>query len=409
MNYVIIGGSAAAIACIEAIRSSDREGAITLISSEKQPLYGRPTISYCLMGRISRENMHYRAQSFYRDNGVTALLGKTVSSIDARKKTVVIDGGKEIAYDKLLVAVGSRPFVPPADGLDGVKNVFTFMSRDDMDALDKVISAEKDVLVIGAGLIGLKCVEGILDRVKSVTVVDLADRILPSVLDAEGAAIMAKELTSRGVKLVLGDRAVSFTENTARLASGKTIKFDILVTAAGVRPNVELVREAGGNVNRGITVGEDMATSLPDVYAAGDCAEGYDASTGERRVLAILPNACFQGRTAGINMAGGRAKLFNAVAMNAMGLFGTLVLSAGIYEGECFSEAGDKGYKKLFVKDGMLVGFIMIGDIRRAGIYTSLIRGRIPLDEVDFDLLKKEPQLMAFSKEARWYKLAYRV
>ncbi len=410
MKYVIIGNSTAAIACIEGIREVDKSGAITVISDEKHHCYGRPTISYCLMGSVTRGDMKYRPDDFYQKNNVTAMLGVRAVGIDAKKKLVALSDGGSVPYDKLLIATGSRPFVPPMEGYDGVKNKFSFMTMDDMDALEKVLSPKKKVLVIGAGLIGLKCVEGILGRVGSVTVVDLADRILPSILDSEGAAIIQRELEGKGVKFILNDCAAGFDKKKAILKnSGEEIAFDILVVAVGVRPNTELVREAGGEVNRGIVVDKGMRTSLPDIFAAGDCAEGYDSSVGSNRILALLPNAYFQGKVAGVNMAGGIASHSNAIPMNAIGFFGSHILTAGVYEGECISHIEGDVYKKLFVNDGKLCGFILINDFLRAGIYTQLVRDKVDLGTVDFELLKKSPQLLAYSKDERKQKLAYRV
>ena len=410
MNYVIIGNSIAAVACIEGIRSVDKKGAITVISAEKYPVYGRPLISYCLLGRVKRENMNYRPADFYQKNGAEVLYGRVARKIDPEAKTVELDGGEAIPYDRLLVATGSRPFVPPMQGLDGVKDRFPFMTMDDMLALEGALSKDKDVLVIGAGLIGLKCVEGILERVKSVSVVDMADRILPSILDKEGAAIVQRGLEARGVKFFLGDSAERLEGSAAYLKnSKKKIEFDILVVAVGVCPNTELVKEAGGEVNRGIVVDKGMRTSIKDVYAAGDCAEGYDSSVGSGRILALLPNAYFQGSVAGVNMAGGMAVHDDAIPMNAIGFFETHVLTTGVYEGECIEEVSDKVYKKLFLKEGRLVGFILINDFLRAGIYTSLIRNKTPLAEVDFELIKNRPQLLAFSAEERKQMLAQRV
>lgn len=410
MKYVIIGNSIAATACIEGIRSVDKEGGIAVISAENYPVYGRPLISYCLLGRVKRENMGYRPDDFYGKNDVSVYYGRTATKIDAAAKKVILDNGKEIEYEKLLVATGSRPFVPPMQGLDGVKDKFSFMTMDDMLALEGALSPEKDVLVIGAGLIGLKCVEGILHLAKSVTVVDMADRILPSILDSEGSALVQRGLEEKGVKFFLSDSAEKFEGNTAYLKnSKKKIDFDILVVAVGVRPNTDLVKEAGGEVNRGIVVDKGMHTSIPDVYAAGDCAEGFDSSIGSNRILALLPNAYFQGNIAGVNMAGGIASHTDAIPMNAIGFFETHVLTAGVYDGEVIADIHDNTYKKLFVKDGRLVGFILINNFLRAGIYTSLIREKTPLDEVDFALLEQEPQLLAFSKEVRKQKLAQQV
>lgn len=399
MQYVIIGNSTAATFAIEGIRAIDRAGSITVISDETRPAYGRPLISYYLYGRIKLENTAYRSASFYTDNGVTLKYGVRAEKIDPKKKTVALSDGSTIGYDKLLVATGSSSLVPPADGLDAVK-YHTFMTMDAALALEKELSPEKRVLVVGAGLIGLKCVEGILDRVGSVTVVDLAARILPSILDEEGSAIVQERLEARGVNFVLGDCAVRYAPGLATLRSGKEVPFDILVIAAGVRPNVSLVREAGGEVNRGIVVNDRQETTIPDVYAAGDNCESYDICSGTRRILALLPNAAFQGETAGRNMAGGDAAFDKAAPFNALGLFDTHIATAGVYEGEAYTDLSE-GYKKLFVKDNKLVGFILIDCIGRAGIYTSLIREQTPLTTVDFELLKKNPALMAFARGTR--------
>lgn len=409
MKYVIIGNSTAAIAAIEGIRSLDGKGEITVISSEKHHCYGRPTISYCLKGDIKRENMYYRGADFYERQGVKLLLGKTAEKIDAESKEVILSDGEKIGYDKLLVAAGSHPFVPKMNGLDKVKNAFNFMTYDDMLALERTLSKSKNVLVVGAGLIGLKCVEGIIDRVGSVAVVDLADRVLPSVLDKEGAAFVQKKLQEKGAKFVLNDCVAEFAEKYAKLKSGREIPFDILIVAVGVTPNISLVKDAGGECNRGIIIDKSCKTTLKDVFAAGDCAEGYDMLTNSNRVLALLPNAYYQGKCAGINMAGGESTFDKGIPMNAVGFFGLHVLSAGIYEGECIKEVTADGYKKLFIKDGKLVGFIIIGDITRAGIYTSLIRDGVDLGTVDKELLFKAPQLLAFSKDVRASKLARRV
>lgn len=399
MQYVIIGNSTAATFAIEGIRAVDKAGSITVISDETRPAYGRPLISYYLYGRIKLENTDYRSASFYTDNGVTVKYGVRAEKIDPEKKNVALSDGSTIGYDKLLVATGSSPLVPPAEGLDTVP-YHTFMTMDSALALEKELSPEKRVLVVGAGLIGLKCVEGVLDRVGSVTVVDLAARILPSILDEEGSAIVQERLEARGVSFILGDCAVRYAPGLATLRSGKEVPFDILVIAAGVRPNVSLVREAGGEVNRGIVVNDRQETTIPDVYAAGDNCESYDICSGTRRILALLPNAAFQGETAGRNMAGGDAAFDKATPFNALGLFDTHIATAGVYEGEAYTDTSE-GYKKLFVKDNKLVGFILIDCIERAGIYTSLIREQTPLDTVDFELLKKNPALMAFARGAR--------
>lgn len=408
MKYVIIGNSTAALYAVEGIRSVDKKGKITIVSDEKHPAYGRPLISYYLYGKTDLEHIAYRPADFYEKMGVDLILGERAVKIEPKEKRVLLQSGKKAGYDKLLVATGSRPFVPPMEGLEEVENKFSFMKLDDAFALEKALSPEKDVLIVGAGLIGLKCMEGVLGRCRSVTVIDLADRILPSILDEGGAAFVQKQLEEKGVRFLLGDSAAKFGKNVAYTKNGKEISFDVLVVAVGVRPNTELVKDAGGEVARGIVTDDGQRTSIPDVFAAGDNCESFDISSGTRRILALLPNAALQGECAGVNMAGGDAHFTDAVPMNAIGFFGSHIATAGVYEGECFEDIAPDHYKKLFYKDNELKGYILIDCIERAGIYTSLIRNKTPLSEVDFKLLEKSPALMAFSAAARREKLARR-
>jgi len=401
MRYVIIGNSAAAIGCIEGIRSRDKKGSITVISKETQHTYSRPLISYLLLGKTDLERMKYRPDSFYMDKNCKVMLGTEAIKILTDKKEVLLDNGERVKYDKLLVATGSNPFVPPIEGVDTAKSVHTFMSLDDALALKSDLTEDSRVIILGGGLIGLKCAEGILESVKKITVIDMADRILPSILDTEGSAVIQSHLEKKGVEFLLGNSIAKIEGQKALLKSGETLKFDSLVIAVGVRANTALVAEAGGEVKRGIVTDLSCKTTLPDIYAAGDCSESYDITTEQNRVLALLPNAYMQGEVAGINMAGGENAYDSAIPMNAIGFFGLHVLSAGSYEGKAYTAADESNYKKLFYKNNLLNGYILIGNVARAGIYTALIREKTPLDSIDFELIKDNPQLMAFAHKDR--------
>lgn len=405
-KYVIIGNGAAAVGCIEGIRGVDAEGEITVVSAERRPCYCRPLISYYLEKKAKLDNISYRSGDFYEKNGCTVLYGREAAAIDASGRTVTLDDGAALGYDALCVATGSSPFVPPFEGLDTVERRFSFMTLDDALALERAIDKNTRVLIIGAGLIGLKCAEGIVERVACVDVCDLAPRVLSSILDDDCAAIMQRSLEQRGVRLMLGDTVTRFEGGTAHMKSGGSVSFDVLVTAVGVRANTSLVREAGGEVERGIVVDSHMRTSLDGVYAAGDCTESMDVSFGEQRVMAILPNAVMQGRCAGENMAGKSAVFDKAIPMNSIGFFGVHAMSAGCafpedQGGCCFEQRTTDGVRRLFVRDGVLTGFIIIGKPEPVGIYTSLIRERTPIDELDFETLKNYPTLLPFGSEYR--------
>ena len=400
-QYVIIGNGVAAAGCIDGIRSVDKDSKITVVSEENHPVYCRPLISYYLENKTDPERMNYRDADFYEKMGCEVFYGKKVIRIDADSRKVMLDDGAELPYTEACVATGSAPFVPPFEGIDTVEKKFGFMTLDDTFALEKAIDKDSNVLIVGAGLIGLKCAEGLHGRVASITVCDLADRVLSSILDTDCAAIVQKHLEVNGIQFMLGDTAVQFENNLAHMKSGKTVKFDTLVLAVGVRANTALLKEIGGNVNRGILINDRMESSIANIYAAGDCTEGNDISSGQKRVLALLPNAYMQGHTAGVNMAGGNDVFDKAIPMNSIGFFGLHIMTAGTYEGEMYEEKTDGTLKRLFTKDGLLKGFILIGKTERAGIYTSLIREKTPLNTIDFDTMKKVASSVAFSAENR--------
>ena len=400
-HYVIIGNGVAAAGCIEGIRSIDRETPVTVVSEERHAVYCRPLISYYLEGKTDPARMAYRGADFYERMGADVRYGRKAVRIDPEGKEVLLDDGTALPYSALCIAAGSSPFVPPFRGLETVQNRCSFMTLDDALLLERMITPESRVLIVGAGLIGLKCAEGLSGRVAEITVCDLADRVLSSILDAECAAMMQAHLEQHGIRFFLKDSADRFDGQTAYMKSGAEVTFDVLVLAVGVRANTSLLKEIGGEVNRGILTDEQMRTSVPDIYAAGDCTEGMDRSIGQRRVLAILPNAYMQGHAAGVSMAGGQERFDKAIPMNSIGFFGLHAMTAGAYEGEMYEEKTAHSLKRLFTKDGLLKGFILIGCDERAGIYTSMIREQTPLSSVDFELLRKAATTAAFPASER--------
>ena len=408
MRYVIIGGTAAAVGCIEGIRAVDKEGEITLVSREPYSFYGRPLISYWLEGKTTESKLlAYRPAGYEEKMGVRALRGVSAERIDADAHTVTLSGGETLPYDRLCIATGSSPFVPPMAGLEAVQDKTCFTTLDDAKALAAMLGDKRDkrVLIIGAGLIGLKCAEGILHRAASIDVVDLAPRILSTVLPEEPAAIVQAHIEKSGVRFHLGQSVARFDEHAAQLSGGDAIGFDVLVLALGVRANTALAETAGCAIERGIIVDSGCRTNIPDIFAAGDCTVSLDADTGKRRPLAIWPNAIMQGDTAGRRMAGEDVVFDKGIPMNATGFMGLHLISAGAYDGEPLLTRTPGSYKLLYTRDDRLVGFILLGDVERAGIYTSLVRERTPLSSIDFELIRETPQLMAFSATERAVKL----
>ncbi len=402
-RYVIIGNGVAAAGCIEGIRAVDADGSITVISAEQYPVYCRPLISYYLEQKTDLQRMHYRGESFYAEHHADVLYGRSAVEIHADAKEIVLDNGDVYPYDELCCCTGSAPFVPPMQGLDTVENKFSFMTIDDTLALEKAVTPESRVLIIGAGLIGLKCAEGLHGRVKNITVCDLAPRVLSSILDDKCAAMMQKHLEANGISFLLGTSAKEFQGNKAVMQNGAAVDFDVLVLAVGVRANTAIIKAAGGAVERGVLVDDACRTSLEAVYAAGDCTQYHDISSDTIKVMALMPNAYMQGHTAGVNMAGGTALFDNAIPMNSIGFFGLHCHTAGSQPEGCemYEESDETHIKRLFVKDGRLTGFMLIGKTHRTGIYTALIRNQTPLSTVNFERLKIEPQLAAMGSAYR--------
>ena len=404
-RYVIIGGSIAGVSCVEGIRSVDEEGEITLVTAEPTSNYGRPLISYYLEGKTDERRMCWRGADFYEKNRLKVLHKTKALAIDPAAHSITLSTGETLAYDALCVCTGSSPVCPRFEGIETVARRQFFTTLDDAKALEAAVTKETRVLIIGAGFIGLKCAEGLRDRAASVTVCDLAAHAMSANLDADSASVLERHLEKNGVRLLLGNTVKRFDSGTAQMQSGESLAFDVLVIAVGVRPEAELFAAAGGKADRGILVDEPLRTSLPDVWAAGDCTQSVDVTTGQPGVLAVLPMAALQGECAGVNMAGGRKTFDKGMKLNSIGFFGLHIMSAGTYTDLVYSEATETACKKLFARDGVLTGFILVGDVTRAGIYTALIRERTPLDTIDFDAICREPSLLPLGKNYRVRKL----
>lgn len=397
MNYVIIGNSAAAVGAVEGIRKIDQTGKITLISDEPYRTYSRPLISYYLAGKVTEEKMLYRERDFYEKNKVTALLGEKAVAIDPERKTVQLANEKQIPYDKLLIATGGTPFIPPIEGLDK-EGIYTFIKLDDVKKIKGVAQKGAKAVIVGAGLIGLKAAESLAKLGVEITIVELANRVLSAILDEEAGQIVQKHLTGQGIKLELNTTVQKIEGGShvtgVTLKDGRQMNCDFVIIAIGVRPNTAVVENSPVKVNRGIVVDAYMQTNVPHIYAAGDVAEGYDLVYGQKRVLPILPNAYRQGETAGLNMAGHHVSYTGGFAMNAIEIFGLPMLTSGIiapqgdsYEVLANIDPEKAAYRKIVLKDNIVSGFILLNKVDRAGILTGLISQQVNVETFKEDLL----------------------
>jgi NAD(P)H-nitrite reductase large subunit len=411
VNVVIIGNSAAAAGCIEALHAAGANANITVITDEDKAVYGRPLISYYLWGKTKEQHMYYRGASFYEKNGATLVTGTRIAKIDAQAKKAIAADGREFAYDKLLIATGSSPARPPIEGLTD-KNTHTFMTWKDADGIKAQLTHDTDVVIAGAGLIGLKAAESVLAHAKSVTVVELFERVLPTVLDNESAAILEKLLTEKGIRFCLKQSVAKIVgaEKVEKivLSSGEELPCGLFILAAGVRPNTQIAKDAGVTVNRGIPVDEFSRTNLTDIYAAGDVTESKDHITHDKKIMALWPNAYLQGEAAGNHMAGVSEEPPKLIPMNAVTFFGYPIITAGIIGGEgqtgILKETGN-GVKKLYFKDGYLQGMALFNAVERAGLYTAMIKDKIKIED-PYELLQEGFGLNWYEKSVRQQKLS---
>ncbi|MGE5473095.1 MAG: NAD(P)/FAD-dependent oxidoreductase [Ignavibacteriales bacterium] len=397
MQYVIIGNSAAAIGCVEGIRKNDNENKIIIISNENYHTYSRPLISYYLEGKVDESQMRYREYDFYTKNNVESRLGTRAVWVDTNTHEVVLENNERIHFDKLLIATGGKPFVPHMEGL-GKAGIYTFLDLDSAKALKNACYPGAKAVVVGAGLIGLKVAEALVKLNVEVTVIELANRVLSSILDEKAAGIVQKHLESHGIKFFLNNSVKylngDWSVNSVTLNDDYWMECNFVVVAIGVVPNVDILNDTGLQLNRGLVVDSFMKTNIDDIYSAGDVCETLDILSGNKRLIPILPGAYKQGETAGVNMSGGNVEYEGSMAMNSIGLFRLPMITAGIVrpEGEEFEileevDVEKSSMRRIVLKDNRIVGYILLNNIDRAGILTNLIKERIDVSEFKNKLL----------------------
>jgi NAD(P)H-nitrite reductase large subunit len=385
--YLIIGNSAGGIAAAEAIREVDREGAITIVSEEPYPAYSRPLISEYLAKPGPIEKLAYRRPDFYEKNGINTNLGEKVTRIDPAKHSVTTANGGTIAYEKLMLATGGAPIVPELASIKS-KGVFTFNRLDDAKAIDEFLRdlrRQARAVVIGGGLIGVSVTEALVKRGVAVSIVEMKDRVLNTILDEETSAMETGALAQAGVKIITGHTASKINNHVpgevsgVTLDDGRVLTADLVIAAIGVRPRLDALEGSGIRTTRGILVNRRMETSIPGVYACGDVSEAYDFVIGENRPTPVWPNAYEGGRVAGFNMAGHEAEYAGGTAMNALKYFGLRIVSAGLTVPpddtyEVIAARYNGNYHKVLVKGGKLTGLVFAGDIEKAGIVYNLMK-----------------------------------
>jgi nitrite reductase (NADH) large subunit len=392
MRYVMVGGSASAISAVEAIRSIDKDSSIDLFSDEATPLFSRVLLPYYIAEELSKPLLSFRSADFFEQNRVTPHLGVKVRSILANSKTIQTEDGKSYPYDKLLLATGGNPIIPPIRGIE-LQGIFPLKTMADAEKIYHFKA--KRAVVIGAGSVGVESSISLKRRGMEVTLLEQLGQVLPTVFDEEAASVVQKRIEELGITTILGEKALQFEGNgqvKKVITESRVIECDMVIIAVGIRPAIELAQEAGIEIGStgGIKVNPEMMTSIADIYASGDVAETYDITRDSPWVNAIWPCAVEQGRIAGLNMAGKRVLYEGSFRRNSIGNFiGIPAISMGLIRaetcstcegGEAFQEIKKRTketYKKLILKNGRLVGVILVGPTQKAGLYQILLKKKM--------------------------------
>ncbi|MFA5866115.1 MAG: FAD-dependent oxidoreductase [Phycisphaerae bacterium] len=402
MKYVLVGNSFASIFAAETIRKVDRTGEILMIGEETQRLYSRALIHEYLAGVVEPSKMYLREENHYDYLNIELVAGKRATKLLPDRREVVVED-KAINYDRLFIGVGGSPFIPPGmDGLDKFpKQVFTFFKFADAHQLGQLCQKCNNVVVLGAGLIGVQAAEAFATIKKNVTVIELADYVLPMVCDETAGGIIQSIVEHEGVKFCLSDSVTELAGaggklKEVRLRSGKVIPADLFVIAVGVRPNVGWLKDSGITIDRGLMIDQRTRTSIENVYAGGDCAQGQELISGSRMVLATIPIAAEMGTVAGFNMAGMPAEYRGGIPLNALQFGPAQIISYGYVkekEGQevlSVLDAKNRSYKKLVLEDNRLSGALFLRAIDRAGLFRYLIEERIDVGPFKQKLLSPD-------------------
>jgi NAD(P)H-nitrite reductase large subunit len=411
-KYVIVGACAAGIGAVEAIREVDPAGEIAVISEEQCSHYSRPMISDFVSGKADLDKMKTRDDQFWQKNNVKALTGKKAVGLNTVEHTVALEDDTKVNYDKLLLATGGRPFVPKMEGQDK-EGVYTFTNISDAEQLAEKINtgSAKSAVVIGAGLIGISITEALTKRGVKVTLVELQDKILSLLLDPQASDIVEAVVRKAGVTIVTGQSVQKILGKPGNdgvvggveLTKGDQVPCDMVIVAIGVIPRIELVAGTNVKTNRGIVVDNCMQTNVPDVYASGDVAETYDFILNQNRSLPLWPLAVLEGKVAGYNMAGKKTDYTGGTNMSSLKYFGIPIVSIGLANPKpdpaleiILNRDETKGiYKKLVLRDDLIVGMTFLGDIERAGILFYLMKNKINVKKFKESLLRDDFGLAA--------------
>ncbi len=403
MNHLIIGAGPAGVIAAETLKKLAPDSNVTLIGAEPEPPYSRMAIPYYLIEKIGEEGTWLRGPDHFNELGVR-LIRDRVDSVNPISRTVSLDNGDTLSWDRLLIATGSHPVAPPISGID-LPQVQSCWTLEDARRIAERARPGASVVLMGAGFIGCIVLEALHKRGVELTVVETGDRMVPRMLDETAGNLLKRWTESKGVTVHTATSVAGIDEAdgdrvAVRLSNGETLLADLVISATGVRPNIDFVENAGIDIDQGILVDRHLETSHDDIFAAGDVAQGRDFSTGERSVHAIQPTAADHGRIAALNMAGHETEHRGSINMNVLDTLGLITTSFGLWMGVDGGESVERHnpdnwkYIKLQFEDDRLVGASTAGMTEHVGVIRGLIQNRTRLGKWKERLMKDPTRLM---------------
>jgi NAD(P)H-nitrite reductase large subunit len=413
MKHLILGAGPAGVIAAETIRKHAPHDEITLVGDEPEAPYSRMAIPYLLIGNIGENGTHLRHGAGHFEAQRIALKRGRAVALDTTARTVKLDSGETLAYDRLLITTGSSPATPPIPGIDG-PGVRACWTLADARAIMAQATPGARVLQMGAGFIGCIIMEALAARGVKLSVVEMGDRMVPRMMGPTAGGMIKDWCEKKGVAVHTGARVEAIERPAggalrARLSNGQTLEADLVISATGVKPNIGFLEGSAVKCLLGVLTDEHLQTSVPGVYAAGDCAEAFDKVSGKTIVSAIQPNAAEQARVAALNMVGQKTELKGVTQINVLDTLGLISASFGNWEGVAGGQHAEltepdqrTGGRHLSLQfaDGKLVGCNAIGWTQHVGVMRGLVEGAVPLGEWK-DKLLADPTLLMEAYLAR--------
>ena len=389
MKHLIIGAGAAGVTAAEELRRLDPTATITVLDGEGEGPYSRMAIPYLLANEIPEDGTRMRHDpAHYRASRIDIQKGRA-ARLDPSVRTVRLEDGRLLEYDRLLVATGSVPTRERIEGID-LPGVHTCWTLEDARAIAALAKPGSRVVQLGAGFIGCIIMQALAERGVDLTVVEMGDRMVPRMMTSTAGTMIREWVESKGIRVRTQagvDRVDPGTDAplTVKLSTGEALPCDLLIVAAGVVPNVSFLESTPVHVAKGVLVNDYLETSVPGIYAAGDVAEAPDLFTGAHLVSAIQPNAADQARVAALNMAGQKVKLPGVLAINVLDTLGLISTSFGQWwgtedkDGVELVDRDHHRYLSLQFQGEVLIGATAIGLTQHVGVLRGLIQNRTRL------------------------------